>query len=337
MICYPVIYTRTFNCDYFSKFHILPDFVDADWVLQYIRSATTDMNPSNNQIKRIVITDTEVCVFGIIAYAKDIIDSKLEIYFRDDKGRAIYGFYGFAVKINENSTVIPMFSTNDIYNMYKSYIVPVWNDTVQHTQIPLSVSLCEKDFYNDLNIESEYFWNNTTNIFSSEKNLYELLLYKAMKGDIISYCSCINDYKALKKSPFNYVVTSHNNLIRLKNEIVIQDKSSVGETQNIYDNCSKQPTEQNETSYTKNIPSYSHANLNSEFDGLKKNKHMGEDSFHDKELEKEDFPEKELTFELANILKKYFKSVGLVTIAVAAAVAVIASIYKSTNQKKEDE
>ena len=64
---------------------------------------------------------------------------------------------------------------------------------------------------------------------------------------------------------------------------------------------------------------------------------MGEDSFHDKELEKEDFPEKELTFELANILKKYFKSVGLVTIAVAAAVAVIASIYKSTNQKKEDE
>lgn len=337
MLCYPVIYTRTFNCDYFVNFHVLPNFVDADWVLPYIRSATTDMNPANSQVKKIVIADTDVCVFGIIAYAKDVVDSKLEACFRDNKGRAVYGFYGFAVKVDENSHVIPTFSRNDISEMYSRYIVPVWNDTVQRTQTPLSVCLDEKSSCNDSDVEAEYFWNNSNSVFSSEGNLYETLLYKALTGDVISYCSCINDYKALKKSPFNYVVTSHNNLNRLRNEIAIPEEPAAIEAQNNYNDYSEEPTEPDKTFNNENVPLNSYANSASEFDGSKKNKHMDEDGFFDKKTDKATFSEQELAFDLEKILKKYFKSAVLVSIAVAAAVAVITSILKSTNQNKEDE
>lgn len=332
MNCYPVIYTRTLNCDYFANFHVLPNCVDANWVLPYIRSATTDMNPANSQIKRIVITNTEVCIFGIIAYAKDVVGSGMEAYFRDNKGRAVYGFYGFAVKVDENSREIPVFSEDNISEIYKRYIVPVWNDTVQHTQTSLSVRLEEKSSCNDLTVEAEYLWNNSVSVFTDEGNLYEILLYKALTGDMISYCSCINDYKALKKSPFNYVVTSQNNLIRLKNEIVIQEKPDVINVQRINENAENH-TESDKMSDNETTPLNSYADSANEFEGSKKNKHMDENSF----LDKEAFSEKELASDLENLFKKYFNSAVLVSLAVSAAVAVITSILKLSNQKKEDE
>lgn len=330
MNCYPVIYTRTLKCDYFANFHVLPNFVDANWVLPYIRSATTDMNPANSQVKRIVITNTEVCIFGIIAYAKDVVGSGMEACFRDNKGRAVYGFYGFAVKVDENSHAVPIFSEDNISEIYKRYIVPVWNDTVQHTQTSLSVRLEEKSFCNDSIVEAEYLWNSSVSVFSDEGNLYEILLYKALTGDMISYCSCINDYKALKKSPFNYVVTSKNNLTRIKNdEIAAQVKPAVIDVQNNNENH----IESDKMSDNEDTPLNSNADYANEFEGSKKNKHMGEDSFMDKEA----FSEKELASDLENLLEKYFKSAVLVSLAVSAAVAVITSILKLSNQKKEDE
>lgn len=337
MNCYPIIYTRTFNCDYFANFHVLPNFVDANWVLQYIRSATTDMNPANIQVKRMVITNTEVCIFGIIAYAKDVVGSGMETCFRDNKGRAVYGFYGFAVKVDENSCTIPVFSENDISEIYKRYIVPVWNDTVQRTQTSLSVRLDEKNFSNNATVEAEYLWNNSVSVFSGEGNLYETLLYKALTGDMISYCSCINDYKALKKASFNYVVTPQNNLNRLKMEAVDQEKTDVIEVQNNYNDYVEQHTESDNTLNNEDKPSNSYADSESEFEGSKKNKHMDEDSFSHKETFSGTFSEKELASDLENVLKKYFKSAVLVSLIVATTVAVITSILKLSNQQKEDE
>lgn len=70
MISYPVIYTRTLNCDYFSNFHVLPEFVDANWLLPYIRSATTDMNPTSNQTKRIVVSDKKIAYLELLHMQK---------------------------------------------------------------------------------------------------------------------------------------------------------------------------------------------------------------------------------------------------------------------------
>ncbi|MDE6832889.1 MAG: hypothetical protein K2J39_01370, partial [Ruminococcus sp.] len=104
--------------------------------------------------------------------------------------------------------------------------VNIWGDSVQRTQISLSMNLPEKDFSNQ-EAESEYIWDNHMNLFSSDENLYEIFLYKALNGENISYCSCINDYKALKKSPFDYVVTTRNNLNRLRNEQAVNEEPPV--------------------------------------------------------------------------------------------------------------
>ena len=219
MYAYPVIYTRTLKCDYFSNFHVLPPFVNGSWLLQYIRSATTDMNPAGQQNKKIIVSNGKYCIFGTIGYTKDITTG-LYAYCRDEKGRAIFGFYGFVVSVNKTASTIPDFSEDDISEIHNKYIVPVWNETVSHTQsIAAAVELKEKSISGDTEIDSpEFTFNNSMNLFSADFTLYERLLYKAITGNPITYCSSINDYKALKQSPFEYVITSSSNISRLREE-----------------------------------------------------------------------------------------------------------------------
>ena len=216
---YPVIYTRTLKCDYFSNFHVLPPFVNGSWLLQYIRSATTDMNPAEQQNKKIIVSDGRYCIFGTIGYTKDITTGS-DAYCRDEKGRAIFGFYGFVVQVNKTASTIPVFSEDDISEIHKKYIVPVWNETVSHTQsIAAAVELKEENISGNTEIDSpELTFNNSMNLFLTDFTLYERLLYKAITGNPVTYCSSINDFKALKQSPFEYVITSYSNISRLREE-----------------------------------------------------------------------------------------------------------------------
>ena len=216
---YPVIYTRTLKCDYFSNFHVLPPFVNGSWLLQYIRSATTDMNPAEQQNKKIIVSDGRYCIFGTIGYTKDITTGS-DAYCRDEKGRAIFGFYGFVVQVNKTASTIPVFSEDDISEIHKKYIVPVWNETVSHTQSTVSaVELKEENISGNTEIDSpELTFNNSMNLFLTDFTLYERLLYKAITGNPVTYCSSINDFKALKQSPFEYVITSYSNISRLREE-----------------------------------------------------------------------------------------------------------------------
>ena len=216
---YPVIYTRTLKCDYFSNFHVLPPFVNSSWLLQYIRSATTDMSTTEQQNKKIIVSDGRYCIFGTIGYTKNITTG-LDAYCRDEKGRAIFGFYGFVVQVNKTASTIPVFSEDDISEIHKKYIVPVWNETVSHTQsIAAAVELKEENISGNTEIDSpELTFNNSMNLFLTDFTLYERLLYKAITGNHVTYCSSINDFKALKQSPFEYVITSYSNISRLREE-----------------------------------------------------------------------------------------------------------------------
>lgn len=367
MFCYPVIYTRTLNCDYFTNFHVLPDFVDAKWLLPYVRSATTDMTPSVSTIRKIVITNEDVCVFGIIAYAKDIMNSYLGNFFSDNKGRAVYGFYGFAVKANGNSAVIPAFSETKISEMYYHYITPVWEDLIQKTQTSSYVMLDEKTVY-DLEIEPEYIYNDSVNVFSNEKNLYEILLYKALNGKSVSYCSCINDYKALKQTPFNYVITSANNLVRLKNEPVVREEPVIIHNEpdeipekSIFNeslNSNRIDELQRRKQMGRNIaeqrmskqihnnnPLKLHETYDNDFRGTKKNNDKNErreSSFFNEAKERdsfshqETFSEKRLRMQLTNLLGSYSSSERVVAMAVHVSVTVISCIFKMFGMKEED-
>ena len=70
-------------------------------------------------------------------------------------------------------------------------------------------------------IPEEFLWNETVHVHSETDNpdrLYTTLLLDALNGTVLSYCSCVNDFKALKNSRFSHVVTNKNNRFRLEKE-----------------------------------------------------------------------------------------------------------------------
>lgn len=219
---YPVIYTRTRCCDYFAGFHVRPDFVVPAEVLPYIRTATTDMDAYEHTRKHIIISTNTMILFGMVGYIQDIGGSDVELYARDEKNRAIFGFYGFAAKrgTDFHTSKIPDIQNHDIIQAYKKYVTPYWNCLDQETQNAEPISLEEKEIAVSP-IPEGFLWNETVRVYSETDSpdcLYTALLLDALNGTVLSYCSCVNDFKALKNSRFSHVVTNKNNRFRLKKE-----------------------------------------------------------------------------------------------------------------------
>ena len=219
---YPVIYTRTRCCDYFAGFHVRPDFIVPAEVLPYIRTATTDMDAYEHTKKHLIISTDKMILFGIVGFIQDIGGTAVELYARDEKNRAIFGFYGFAAKRENdfNTSKIPDIQDRDIIRAYEKYVMPYWNCLDQDTQKAEPISLEEKEIAVSP-IPEEFLWNETVHVHSETDNpdrLYTTLLLDALNGTVLSYCSCVNDFKALKNSRFSHVVTNKNNRFRLEKE-----------------------------------------------------------------------------------------------------------------------
>ena len=219
---YPVIYTRTRCCDYFAGFHVRPDFIVPAEVLPYIRTATTDMDAYEHTKKHLIISTDKMILFGIVGFIQDIGETAVELYTRDEKNRAIFGFYGFAAKRENdfNTSKIPDIQDCDIIRAYEKYVMPYWNCLDQDTKKAEPISLEEKEIAVSP-IPEEFLWNETVHVHSETDNpdrLYTTLLLDALNGTVLSYCSCVNDFKALKNSRFSHVVTNKNNRFRLKKE-----------------------------------------------------------------------------------------------------------------------
>lgn len=332
---YPVIYTRTLKCDYFSNFHVLPPFFDGSWLLQYIRSATTDMSPSEQQNKKIIVSNGRHCIFGTIGYTKDITTG-LDAYCRDEKGRAIFGFYGFVVSVNKTASTIPDFSEDDISEIHNKYIVPVWNETVSHTQsIATAVELKEKSISGDTEIDNpEFTFNNSMNLFSADCTLYERLLYKAITGNPVTYCSSINDFKALKQSPFEYVITSSSNISRLREE---EEKRRREEEERRRQEEEKRRRQAKSSSVSGNPPS------NSNLGGSKKNGDMEEDcsdsAFHKcNNCDNSDTVEKRLNSILKGGLKEITNNAVIIGLTISIAMLIckiLTQIFESGKDEKK--
>lgn len=219
---YPVIYTRTRCCDYFAGFHVRPDFIVPAEVLPYIRTATTDMDAYEHTKKHLIISTDKMILFGIVGFIQDIGGTAVELYARDEKNRAIFGFYGFAAKRENdfNTSKIPDIQDCDIIRAYEKYVMPYWNCLDQDTKKAEPISLEEKEIAISP-IPEEFLWNETVHVHSETDNpdhLYTTLLLDALNGTVLSYCSCVNDFKTLKNSRFSHVVTNKNNRFRLEKE-----------------------------------------------------------------------------------------------------------------------
>ena len=218
MKCFPVIYTRTNQCDYYADFHVLPEFVCAGNLMKYIKSATYGLDSAKNTIKKeLLFSEKDYCVFGYICFIQTMCEN-LKEYSCDSKGRPIFGFFGFAVKKStEESNLIPVLDLNLCAEVFEKYIVPVWEDTSSSTVYPDEMELPDCEYKEtetepDFKLQKTEFYSNHSGIL--EKSLYEAI---CMKKDV-SYCSDISNFKKLQECIFSYIVTSNNNISRLQAE-----------------------------------------------------------------------------------------------------------------------
>ena len=217
MKCYPIIYTRTDCCDYYANFHVIPNFADANEIRPYILSATVGLDPTAKKNKKLIFANERYCVFGYIGFIKDLFEAEAEDIqqcSRDNKGRAVYGFFGFAMK-NTISESIPLLRTTECFSAFKQYIVPIWKNTVPETVISSAVELEEIPRINtDI---QPIFVHGHTCFFNNESNLFDMVLTEWLTNNAsASYCSWINDFAQIKDCIFTHVVTTDNSISRLK-------------------------------------------------------------------------------------------------------------------------
>ncbi|MBR0289170.1 MAG: hypothetical protein IJQ82_09345 [Selenomonadaceae bacterium] len=131
----PLIFSRTGQCDYNSKFAVRPkEFSEIQWAIQWARSnilAATRNISRFNGIRRIVAAKNGVCIAGIVCTMKYFDNNYLKGADKDaaqpyiDVHGRLYGvFLGYAFKGNTNE--IPIVSDSDLWQWFKEYLTPEW-------------------------------------------------------------------------------------------------------------------------------------------------------------------------------------------------------------------
>ncbi len=179
MQCYPVIYTRTYQTDFYRPFHVCPDFVNADAVYLYIEQVLKEYYVNEGQFRQIVLSNPEYCIFGNTCYIEKMAeyDQNISNYTTDNGGRAIYGFFGFAARMQPYQA-IPDFSLKNCSDAFIKYMIPVWKELIQQTQIPEPMQFPEKSYINPDKPEPEEVILNCS-FFTEADGLFDYMLFQA--------------------------------------------------------------------------------------------------------------------------------------------------------------
>ena len=140
----PLIHSRTYCCDFNTDFLVRPDTFmssDIEWARDNILSATNNIDLLDG-VRWLIIKKENIIVAGIVCFIKDLINlislsdeqqKEANLYIKDDKGRRIYAFIGFAINNKDKDEVNIDFSHEYLLNTFIKYIQPVWNHKVVDT------------------------------------------------------------------------------------------------------------------------------------------------------------------------------------------------------------
>lgn len=220
---YPIILTRTYDCDYFWGFHVKPSFLDQSEAKSFIMAATTQIDNLNG-MRQVVFSNDKYSVIGIVAYTVDIIaasslssDKKqeLEQYTADIRGRKIYGFWGFVCERTQISLCLP--SYDDYTDIFCRYVIPVWANKTQESAIEeLPVEIKGKIAVGI--IPSAEFNYNGKNIYTTKTDMFGAFISKSMTSPI-SFCSGLVGAKCIRESKFENIQTDSGTISNLKNAL----------------------------------------------------------------------------------------------------------------------
>ena len=218
---YPIILTRTFDCDYFWGFHVKPSFLDQAEAKKFITAATAQIDSLGNGIRQVVFSNDKYSVIGIVAHTADIIaasslssDKKqsLEQYTADIRGRKIYGFWGFVCEKSQMSMSIP--SYDDYVDIFGRYVIPVWNNKTQESVISdQPINIQGTGAYGI--IPTSELGYKGKNIYTNGSDMFGAFISKSM-NNALSFCSGLVGAKCIRKSEFENIQTDSSTISNLE-------------------------------------------------------------------------------------------------------------------------
>lgn len=234
----PLIYARTYQCDFNTDFLVRPDdFLSSDvqWARERVLSATAEIDWLNG-FRWVIAKNENRLIAGIVCFIKDLVKSaqltdeeleKAQAYFTDDKGRHIYAFIGLSIIPDSKEVLQTNFSYEYFWNTFKNFVEPVWKaksiDTIleKYTEyLPTTIENIIQPNISPIEINNVKYYEQNSRI---DKLLFDYYLQKAVNINV-NFCSNIEDINALKRQKFSIVTTKQNNIERLRDQNIDQFK-----------------------------------------------------------------------------------------------------------------
>lgn len=219
-----IIHTRTKFCDFPSALAVSPSVLNREELTQVrkkiLETTRAIDNLHRNEVRMMIYSFGDYVVAGMTSFLNCFADYNTDSsrYFVDEKGRNIYAFIGFVFKKNMLST--PSVDKNTLWNCFIKYMAPIWEDSLLETQYSSfeEMSFCPKllgehidgEMVSDLRMY--HLGNDDVDVFS-------YWLEKAIKGEDISFCSNITDFRVVKEKSFHIITTTNNIIERARIEL----------------------------------------------------------------------------------------------------------------------
>lgn len=134
----PLIYSRTFYCDFNPNFAVRPADLNVHWAVDKVLPAMRDVDILNGA-RHMVATDGKICIAGVACIFRYFVENFLsaderteaEKFLHDERGREVKIFIGYAFKGNG----IPDVSNSKLWQMFKQTLAPKWNSQTVNTVI----------------------------------------------------------------------------------------------------------------------------------------------------------------------------------------------------------
>ncbi|MBR6713253.1 MAG: hypothetical protein IKI76_09705 [Selenomonadaceae bacterium] len=212
----PLIFSRTGQCDYNSKFAVRPkEFSEIQWARSKILAATRNISRFNG-IRRIVAAKNGICIAGIVCTMKYFVNNCLPNAEKEDaqpyshiRG-TLYGvFLGYSFKGNANE--IPDVNYSDLWQWFKEYLTPEWEKK--------SAQTVKVDYFSWGKVKTVHVTNHGTEFYDSaafnEEILFDEYLARALMEEV-AFCSNVENIQAVEDGIYTAVTTSASNVDKLK-------------------------------------------------------------------------------------------------------------------------
>jgi hypothetical protein len=271
-----IVYGRSYHLDF--RFITIPhDFTEQNvaWASQHILATTHQARNLSSHPRWSLFKNNVYCVAGVTCMVRDLIqqvdENSVEVKTKDDQGRPLYVFVGYATYLNQEQTLLdfPAYTELDLASFEPLYqqVERVWlvKDYEANSKYPLLSQYEPLDYFLDLtSIDSSTNYTSQLNhqekypdkIFlwsSSPEQNHQLWTASAQCSESTSVCINIKD-KILPNSPFLNQSVSQLEQFTIKQRIVPGDQAnSISKSSIPHNKSSNSPNSQFSPSLTQKI------------------------------------------------------------------------------------